>query len=310
MPGGESIRVHHAAWKARAPRDLGAGWDFEDVRDHYLRELFRVEPATLRAHDHERYLALSRIVTGEVMAATFAEWRRARSATAGALVWFLRDLWLGAGWGVLDATGTPKAAAHYLRRVLQPVFVGISDEGTNGLVAHVVNERATALAGTLVATLFRGATVVARGRHALEVAPRGAAEVPLAGLFENLFDTSYAYRFGPPSHDLVHVALEREGAPRSEAFFFPTGRPSETRADLGLTAEATHDGDALELVVRSRELAFAVRVGGDAVVAEDSYFHVAPGGERRVRLRRVGASSRCTVEAANASGSVRVTLPD
>ena len=71
--------VHHPRWKARVPRDCGAGWDFDDVRDHYLRELFGVDPVALRSTDTERYLELSRAVSGEVMAEVFGEWRRAGS---------------------------------------------------------------------------------------------------------------------------------------------------------------------------------------------------------------------------------------
>src|SRR6185503_20140066 len=68
MPDGASSKVHTAGWRARAPRDMGAGWDFDDVRDHYLRTIFKVDPLTLRYSDHDRYLDLSRVVTGEIMA--------------------------------------------------------------------------------------------------------------------------------------------------------------------------------------------------------------------------------------------------
>src|SRR5207248_8354521 len=114
------IVVHHPRWKAGVPRDAGAGWDFEDVRDHYLRLLFDLDPPALRSVDHERYLELSRAVSGEVMAEVFGEWRRGRSPCGGALVLWLSDLAPGAGWGLLDHGGDPKVAYHYLRRALAP----------------------------------------------------------------------------------------------------------------------------------------------------------------------------------------------
>jgi beta-mannosidase len=285
--------------RGRVPRDLGVGWDFDDVRDHYLGLLYGVDPAALRYADLERYLALGRVATGEVMAATLGEWRRARSTCAGALIWFLRDLWLCDGWGLLEADGTPKAAWRFVARAAAPLAVHISDEGGNGLALHVVNDGAAARAGELTLELWRSGEVrVGGGARALEVPAHGALEVPAADLLEGFADLSYAYRFGPPSCDLVVARFA--GA---EAFHFPVGRPAGRELDLGLTA--TLEGD--ELVVRTRRFAQAVAIDAPGCVPDDDFFHLAPGAERRIRLvRRTDKPVRGSVQALNAESATPI----
>ncbi|MDB4933277.1 MAG: hypothetical protein JWP87_249 [Labilithrix sp.] len=320
MPGGESSKVHHPTWKARVPRDLGAGWDFDDVRDHYLERLFRVDAASLRYADHERYLALGRVVTGEVMAQTFAEWRRARSTCAGGLVWFLRDLWAGPGWGVVGADGAPKAAYHYLRRALAPVAVHLSDEGGNGLHVHAYNDGATPIEGELTIDLHRGEASVGRAKGAVMVPPRSAVELPVLSLFEGFMDLGHAYRFGPPTCDLV-VATLRAAGTTAEAFHFPVGLPS-SRGNPGLTVELTEKTDhVVTLTVATRGFAQSIAVEADGWAPDDDFFHLAPGARRTLRLRRVDAKAtgrlspgtprtpRVSVLPLNAESAISVVIP-
>jgi beta-mannosidase len=289
MPGGASIRCHHPAWKARTPRDLGAGWDFDDVRDHYLTRLFGVNPLELRYADHDRYLALSRVVSGEVMASTFAEWRRKRSTCRGALIWFWRDLWCGAGWGVVDALGTPKAAYHYLRRVSQPIAISISDEGNNGLYLHVTNEPAAPLAVNLELKLYRhGETSVGSATRALTLAGRETTEIPAATLFEGFLDLSYAYRFGPASHDVMLASLiAADGSTLAQAFHFVGGVSAGRELDVGLTATATaRDEKVFAVRIATRRFAQSLWIEADGFSPDDAYFHLAPGSEKTVLLHR------------------------
>lgn len=314
LPGGPAVRVHHPAWKARSPRDLGAGWDFDDVRDHYVARLFGVDPVNLRVSDHERYLALGRVATGEVMAQAFSEWRRARSPARGGLVWFLRDLWPGAGWGVIDAHGMPKPCFHALRRALGPTAIAFSDEGVNGLSLHVFNDGATKLAARIELNLYRGGDIgVGSMVRDIHVGAHSGIEIAAATLFEGFADLSFAYRFGPPMADVVHARLCEAGGHVAEAFWFPAGLPSTREADIGLAATVRPGADTLERVVEvsTRRFAQSVTIDAAGFDAQDNGFHLAPGQARTVLLRardRHPFSARGTLSALNAEAVVRLDL--
>lgn len=290
MPGGLATRAHHSSWKARSPRDLAAGWDFDDVRDHYLALLFNIEPLKLRSSNHDRYLTLARVTSGEVMAAAFEEWRRPTSACNGALVLGLRDLWAGAGWGLIDDQGLPKPCFHYLKRVSQPVAVSISDEGINGLFVHVLNEHPEERLGELEVTAWRGGEVlIARASTSCNLPARSAQSLSCMDLFDHFLDLNHAYRFGPPPCDAVTATLKgADGALLAQTFFFPEGLSRQPEDDVGLRAQArphAHDSQIIELTLQTRKLAQAVHVDIPGFAADDDYFHMAPDTERRVMLR-------------------------
>lgn len=306
------VMVHHPRWKAGTPRDAGTGWDFDDVRDHYLAVVFGVDPVGLRSIDHDRYLELSRAVTGEVMAEVFGEWRRVASPCGGGIVLWLRDLVPGAGWGLLDHRGQPKVALYHLRRALAPVAVWITDEGLGGLRVHVANETPDLLESRLRVAVYRhGEQLAEQAGEDLVLEARGAAERDVEGMLGHFVDAAWAYRFGPPAHDVVVATLQDgpEDAPRilAQAFHFPAGRPlaTETRATLGLEARALHAGGRAAVALVSRRLAYGVRVRIPGYVPADDAFCLEPGVERVVTLQGEGPVEG-TVAAINLDGSVRV----
>lgn len=289
--------VHDPRWKAAVPRDGSASWDFEDVREHYLKLLFGVDPVRLRREDPALWLDLSQVVTGRVMEETFAEWRRGRSPTRGALVWTLMDLVPGAGWGVIDATGRPKAAWYALKRAFQPCRVGLTDEGTNGLFIHLINDLPHEVEAVLsLVCLKEGTMPVLRRERAVALPPRSAEALSAYDLIGSFFDVSYAYRFGPPGHDVTVVSLDTVGADRNgavvrrtlaEAAHHPLGlghgypRPT-------LTARLETVDDDAALVLATDVYAPFVHVDAGDRRPRDDWFCLVPGVEKRLRFDGAG----------------------
>ncbi|MGH8126469.1 MAG: glycosyl hydrolase 2 galactose-binding domain-containing protein, partial [Rhodanobacteraceae bacterium] len=309
-----ALRVHHPLWKARSPRDPVAGSDFDDVRDHYLQRLYDIDTVALRSVDYERYLALSRSTSGEVMARAFAEWRRPGSPTRGALIWFLRDLWPGAGWGVVDAHGDPKPCWYALKRALAPVTIAFTDEGVNGLALHVSNEPAAALDAQLEVALYRNDDIpVGRGQTAVHVPAHRSATICATSLFDEWRDLAWAYRFGPPAVHVIHATLLSGDSALADAFWFPAGLCFPRITDAGLAAELLPGQSVLR--ISTRRFAQTVSIHAPGYLPADNGFHLAPGQVRDVTLRPRGDSdsgrepARGRIAALNAETGVGFALP-
>jgi beta-mannosidase len=299
------VVVHHPRWKAGVPRDAGTGWDFDDVRDHYLRELFGVDPAELRRYDHERYLELSRGVSAEAMSAVFGEWRRAGSPCGGGLVLWLRDLMPGAGWGLVDHAGEPKAALAALSGVLSPVAVWMTDEGLAGVGVHIANDRAAPLRAILRIGLYADSGhPVGGAREEVVIEAHGNVSQDLESMIGGFADVSWAYRFGPPALASIVATLEARGGavePLAQAVFFPGGPPvrAESATAFGLSADAEPDAEGLTVGLRADRLVYGLAVEGPGTRLGHRWICLEPGVERRVRLATLGHYPNL--------GSIRVT---
>jgi beta-mannosidase len=291
--GTPSHPPHHPRWKARVPRDNGAGYDFEDVRDFYLRELFGCDAVELRAVDLERYYAASRVASGEVMLRTFAEWRAPTSGCGGALVWFHRDLWPGAGWGIVDADGAPKSPYWYLKRAWAPIALAVTDEGLDGLAIHVLNDTACTLEATVEIEMLLDARPTGTRAHApVRVAPRGATTLAADALLGHFTDSTHAYRFGPAKQDVVAARLRdaATGTVLAEDFHFPVGHdlPRVQGARIESAARWEHANPVVTIASDRFLQAVAVECAG--FVPSDNYFHVVPGQPKDIAFIPTGRS--------------------
>lgn len=278
--------VHDPRWKARVPRDRSASWDFEDTRDHYLGLLYDVDPARLRREHPSRYLHLSRAVTGEVLEDTFGEWRRAGSSCNGALIWTFQDLLPGPGWGLVDATGLPKPIWYAARRAFSAVRVSMTDEGTNGLDVHLVNDTPQSKPLTLDLRCLRdGKTPAIKASRDVTLEPRASLTLPATTLFGAFFDTTYAFRFGPPAHTVTVATLSNPltGEIISQAFHFPQGR-SAALQEANITALLAQEAHGWYLTLETDQFAQSVHIDLEDNRPEDDFFHLAPGHPRRIRL--------------------------
>lgn len=270
--------THTPEWKSGVPRDNNAGWDFEDIRDHYLATLFDVKTVDLRYSDRVANTAHAKIVTGEIMRRVFTHWRRAGEC-GGGLIWFLKDIVPGAGWGVIDSDNRPKPAWYFLKRAWAPVVLSVSDDGLDGLAVDIVNETSESIEATLHTQLLRHSQqIIASHEFDLKIPASTTQHISVDAMFGRFLDTGYHYRFGPPAHNVVTASLiSRRGTLISQDAWFPNGYHLEKLDKAQLTFSVVETRPRFCVTLQSAQFLQYVHLKARGFEFEDNYFHLIPG---------------------------------
>jgi beta-mannosidase len=150
----------------------------------------------------------------------------------------------------------------------------------------VINEHGGPLDLDLnIACLRDGQQTVVSGRLELSIAARSKEKIACTGLFGAFFDTTYAFRFGPPSHDVTVARLysRATGGLIAEAYHFPLGRTKAFHtAEIDAMLVQVENEWFLDL--QTDRLAQSIHIDLDGYRAEDDWFHLAPGIVRRLKL--------------------------
>jgi beta-mannosidase len=299
----------------RAPRDNGASWDFADVTQHYVDTLFgpheENHPARGAAEAKQRW---ARHTTAHVFYEAQTHFRDPATECRGSLVWTLRDLEPGSGWGIVDCRGRPKAGYFALKRIWAPQAAWFVDEGLNGLAIVIMNDRGTPLDAHLRLGLFLGSgQPVEKHEQRVFVAPFGNLRVSAEELLGRFFDTTQSYHFGPSAFDYARVTLVSANGMISDQFWF-AGSPSIDPGLELMVHEARGSNSTpgvVELVLESNRAARAVHLQIEGLVPRENYFDLA-GGERRAVILEGDCGSaplQCTVDALNLERPWRGTVP-
>jgi beta-mannosidase len=131
-----------------------------------------------------------------------------------------------------------------------------------------------------------GEIATVHATQTLTLAPRETRRLVAAELIDHFFDFTYAYRFGPPAHDVVLATLHDpadSNALLSQAAYLPDRRAAALRAP-GLSAQVEQVEGVWWLTVSAQRFARWVHIEDHAYRPEQDWFHLGPGESRRIRL--------------------------
>ncbi len=162
--------------------------------------------------------------------------------------------------------------------------MSITDEGTNGLYLHLVNDTPRAASGKLTLRCLRdGKTPVIEAVRNVTIAPHAGLSIGAFEIFDRFFDAGHCYRFGPAAHDTVHAmfAAEDSDQPR-EAFHFLC--PPTSAVDQTIGAVLGEDAAGFFLDLQAVTATRFIEIADNEFLPDDNYFHLAFGHRKIVRL--------------------------
>lgn len=284
----EFMLAHHPRWKEGVPRDNGAGWDFADITDFYIEQLFDINPIQLRTTEPQRYLDFCRATSCEVVERTINILRADSKQGRAALIWYLHDLKQGAGWGYIDSLGVPKSAFYGLARASQTTTILFVDEGLEGLAAYIAHDGAEQLDCQLeIALITSEGAILEQKIQAMQYSPRSVARVSIDVFLGRFVDSSYAYKFGARSFvACIAKLVSTNGQLIAQKNYADPIVTLEKHQELTLTAHAKLiEKNSYVLTICSNKPAFFVTIDATDCILSDNYVHVMPHFDTRISLQ-------------------------
>ncbi|MCF6193192.1 MAG: hypothetical protein L3J46_02530 [Kangiellaceae bacterium] len=300
----------------RVPRDLGAGWDFDTIRDFYIEDVFGINARQLKRQNIERYIEMSRVVTGEVISRVFEYWRSEHSSCNGGLIWFNRDFWPCAGFGIFDSDSQPKAAYYQLKRAWANRTVIIENSGLDGANITVVNDKQHQFDGALLINFVKeGKLSDKETRFSINIDGHKKKSFNLDEILGRFIDSGYAYKFGPPIYDILSCKLvDHKDKVVSESFMFREGLELPVHPKESVLIKVKKSSlNSIKITIESDVFLHFVRINAKNYFADENYFHLCPGHTKTITLNKLEDHSdrfRGALEALNLHQSIKIKLDE
>lgn len=170
----------------------------------------------------------------------------------------------------------------------------VTNEGLNGLYLHDIHESVEALSGFVEVTLLKEPNVVvAKQDVPLENISGGQQMLSADEVLGGFYDVSYAYRFGPPHHDVVVATLlDRDRQVISEAFHFVRRRESNVAPAIIVASAELNDQPEYAVTLQSDRFLQYVRLSAKGYLPDDNYFHLCPRRKKSVRFSPFDSASK------------------
>ncbi len=303
-------------WTKRIPRDLGAGWDFDDIRDKYLEEVFALNANHLKRSNIEKYIQLSKVTTGEVLCRVFRQWRAYSSHCNGGLIWFNRDFWPCAGFGIIDSNDLPKACYFQLKNIWATQLALITNDGLDGASLTLINESSEAINVTVKVSLLKYPNIiVADASKNTTLNAHHKSQLSVDEMLSGFYDTGYAYRFGTPQADFIVSQLITESGELIHQdvlaihnnHFAPL-----TTSKVTAQAEAIND-TTLKLEIESSDFLQYTQINIKGYLPDSNYFHLIPNQKHIILLHKKQEEHRRfrgELTAINLASVIKITLKE
>jgi beta-mannosidase len=222
------------------------------------------------------YTLYAQLIQAEALKFALEHWRRRKFHTSGALFWMYSDCWGAVGWTVVDYYLRKKPSYYFVRRAFEPVLASIEQEDRH-LAFWLSNDTLRDVEGRLEYGLV-GLQDSEVQEHTLDaVAPANssvrAAELDVHRLVPDETGRWAAYcRFVAEGQTVSRNRQFLAGF-RFNALEMPKARFS-------------HRLDDDVLVLKADSYVWQIRIEAPVgLEANDNYFDLLPGEERRIRIR-------------------------